>query len=278
VDLSSFRGLVNCSEPVTHESQAQFSNRFRPYGLREDVFWGCYAMAETTFALTHSTDTTTDTAGPEDTASPRDVYVSVGSALPEVEIRIVSDDGSTLADRQLGEIHVRTPFTFAGYFNDPDSTAGAFTDGWYRTGDVGYLARDALYVLDRRKDVMIVGGVNVFPSDLEEVISSCEGVVPGRASAFSAFDASLQTERVVVLLETDARDSAGRQAVLVDARRRVLATFQIANFEIHAVPPGWLVKSSAGKISRAQNRDKWQREHGPPPSLPAAAGAPNREI
>jgi acyl-CoA synthetase (AMP-forming)/AMP-acid ligase II len=261
VDLSSLRGLVNCSEPVTHASQELFSKRFRSHGLRDDVFWGCYAMAETTFAVTHGKDADLDAVGPAG-ASVGATRVSVGTPLPNVELRIVSDDGTTLPDRRLGEIQVRTPFTFSGYFNDPESTDEAFVDGWYRTGDVGYRVGDALYVMDRRKDVMIVGGVNIFPRDIEETVSSLPGVISGRVAAFAEFDLRLQTERAVVLCESDLDDPVREQALVIEARQKLLAAFQIASFEVHVVPPGWLVKSSAGKISRTQNRMKWLGEQG----------------
>jgi acyl-CoA synthetase (AMP-forming)/AMP-acid ligase II len=258
VDLSSLRGLVNCSEPVTRSSQTLFAERFARHGLTRDVFWGCYAMAETTFALTHGEPTDAghiDPLGPTngELSSPQ---VSVGRALPGVELRVAADDGSPLPDRELGEVLVRSPFTFSGYFNDPEATRRAFVDGWYRTGDLGYAVGDAYYILDRLKDVMIVSGVNVVPRDIEELVSSVEGVIPGRVAAFSVFDQRVETERIVVLFESTEGGRAGDQLVL-EVRQRVLAAFQIANFDTHAVPAGWLVKSSAGKIARRANREKW---------------------
>lgn len=265
IDLSSFRGLVNCSEPVTDDSQQLFAERFRSYGLRANVFWGCYAMAETTFALTHGTFDDSgylDPIGPEDTQLRAEAQVSVGRALPQVRIRVVSTEGDELPDRRIGELYVQSPFTFAGYFNDPDATAAAFDDGWYRTGDVGYRVGDAFYVIDRKKDVMIVGGVNVFPRDVEDLVSAVDGVIPGRASAFSDFDPRVQTERIVVLLESTLEECGAHEELVLNVRQRILAAFQIANFEVHVVTPGWLVKSSAGKISRRANREKWSSRVG----------------
>lgn len=265
VDLSSLRGLVNCSEPVTHESQQTFLHRFGSHGLARDVFKGCYAMAETTFALTHGEPdhpAYLDPVGPVDgTRSPSPAgYVSVGTPLPGVELAIVDpDDGAPLPDRMVGEIWTRSPFTFTGYFNQPDATSEALTeDGWYRTGDLGYRVDDAYYVAGRRKDVLIVGGVNVFPQDLEDLAGSVEGVQPGRASAFSTFDPRVQSERIVILAEADRAGQRPEQEVRVEIRQRVLAALQVANFSVEIVPPGWLVKSTSGKMARAANRDKWR--------------------
>lgn len=262
VDLTNFRGLVNCSEPVTRAAQQAFLERFTPYGLREDVFWGCYAMAETTFALTHGTPHDAgalDPEGPSDgTVVRAGPQISVGQPLPGVELKIVNQEGEVLPDRHVGEIWARSPFTFTGYHNDPEATAEAFSDHWYRTGDLGYKVGEALYVTGRRKDVLIVGGVNVFPQDIEDLVSDVEGVHPGRVSAFSTFDERVQTERIIILAEAaSGEEIPDHQDLVIAIRQRVLAGFQIANFRVHIVPHGWLVKSSSGKMSRAASRRKW---------------------
>jgi acyl-CoA synthetase (AMP-forming)/AMP-acid ligase II len=261
VDLSSLRGLVNCSEPVTRTSQERFRERFAPYGLRQDVFWGCYAMAETTFALTHGTaadDGYLDAEGPADgTVLAEPCQVSVGRPLEGVELRITGSDGKPLADRHVGELCARTPFNFNGYYNDPEATAAAHSDGFYRTGDLGYRVGDSYFVVGRKKDVLIVGGSNIFPADIEEIVGATEGVIAGRVSAYSRFDPSVQTERVTILYES-AVDDDGAAAVLVAIRQRVAAAFGLTVFDAWGVPPGWLIKSSSGKMARGANRTKWE--------------------
>ncbi len=263
LDLSSLRTLVNCSEPVTHSSQQRFVQRMAPHGLREDVFTGCYAMAETTFALTHGEPddpASLDPIGPSNGARSNDgdPYVSVGRPLDGVEIRVV-DGGEECPERRIGEIWVRSPFNFRGYLGDDEATERAFSDDWYRTGDLGYRIGDAYYITGRSKDVLIAGGVNVFPGDLENVVGEVDGVHPGRAVAFSRFDPRAQTERITVLAESDLEGQEATKAV-VEIRQRLLAAFQIANFDVALVPPGWLVKSSSGKMARPANRAKWEAE------------------
>ncbi len=263
VDLGRLRALVNCSEPVTLESQRRFFERFAAHGAREDMFRGCYAMAETTFALTDGTpadDGYLDAEGPTDASSLRGrTQVSVGSALPGVELRVVADDGRDLPDRAVGELWARSPFNFAGYHEEPEATTASHVDGWYRTGDLGYRVGAAYYVVGRKKDLLIVSGVNVFPQDLEDLVSGLDGVIAGRVSAFSEFDDRLQTEQVTLLFETDLPEDEARR-VMITARQVLLASFQIANFQVHPVAPGWLVKSSSGKMARAANRQKWAEE------------------
>ena len=165
--------------------------------------------------------------------------------------------GHELPDRVVGELHVRAPFTVDGYYNDPEATKTSFEAGWYRTGDLGYRANEALYVVGRKKDMMIVGGVNVLPQDVEELVSGVEGVIPGRVTSFSDFDSNAETERIWILFESDLEEGAARDRLVITVRQRVLAAFQVANFGVHVVAPGWLVKSSSGKIARNANRTKW---------------------
>lgn len=264
VSLESLRALVNCSEPVTHRSQELFHRRFEPYGLSNNVFKGCYAMAETTFALTHGDaddPTALDPVGPVDgTVTGDGPNVSVGRPLTGVELKIVSSEFEELPDREVGEILVRSPFNFSGYYNDPESTNNSHVEGWYRTGDLGYLADDQVFVVGRKKDVLIVAGVNVFPQDIEDLVSQVDGVHTGRVSVFAAFDGRLQTERVVVLAESDEHATNSRRGIVQDIRQRVLAAFQIGNFDVSLVPRGWLVKSTSGKMARSANHDKWTRQ------------------
>lgn len=285
LDLSSLRALVNCSEPVTHDSQQAFLDRYSGQGLADDVFKGCYAMAETTFALTHGTSDDpayVDVRGPDAGArSPvGSGYVSVGRPLPGVRLRVVDpQDGRDLPDGSVGEIWTRSPFNFAGYFHDHDATQRAFVDGWYRTGDLGYRRDGAYYVAGRLKDVLIVGGVNVFPQDIEDMVSDLDAVQSGRVSAFSTFDPRVQTERIVILAETLETDETVRRQVGQEIRQRVLSAFQIANFELQLVEPGWLVKSTSGKMARGANRAKWLEQHAPTgpssPRLPPGSGEPS---
>jgi fatty-acyl-CoA synthase len=264
LDLSSLRALVNCSEPVTLTSQQRFVERLQPYGLREDVFKGCYAMAETTFALTHGEPddpASLDSVGPSNGARSNhgEPYVSVGRPLDGVEVRVVDEEGDDCPDRRIGEIWVRSPFNFRGYLGDDEATERAFSNDWYRTGDLGYRVGDAFYITGRLQDVLIVGGVNVFPGDLENVVGEVAGVHPGRAVAFSRFDPRAQTERITVLAESHLEGQEGMRAV-VEIRQRLLSAFQIANFDVALVPAGWLVKSSSGKMARPANKAKWEEQ------------------
>lgn len=262
VNLSSVRALVNCSEPVTNESQERFAARFEPHGLPAHVFWGCYAMAETAFAVTHGTSSDSgylDRIGPANAEWARvssQPFVSVGRPIGGVELMAVDETGASVADRRVGELWVKAPFMFHDYFRNPSATAAAFVDGWYRTGDLGYRAGGEWFVCGRSKDAIILAGVNIWPSDVEQLASSIPGVVAGRVAAFAVFDRDLQTERLIVLAETSTQPPA--HATLLSRIRQVIAgSLDVTLFDVHLVPSGWLIKSSSGKIARGVNREKW---------------------
>lgn len=252
LDLSSLRGLVNCSEPVSLESQWAFRKRFERLGLPARVFMGCYAMAETTFALTsglESDENYLDTS----TSTNR---VSVGRPLEGVSMQTRDDCGDPLGNEAVGEIWVKSPFNFIGYHNDPDANKNVIVDGWYLTGDLGYSVDGEWFVVGRSKDILIVGGVNVYPQDVEAIVSDVDGVQSGRVVAFSHFDAERQTERVVVLAESTFSGIDAR-AAMTEARQRLRASLDMANFHVELVPPGSLVKSTAGKMARSENKERW---------------------
>ncbi|HEV3036379.1 MAG TPA: AMP-binding protein [Candidatus Angelobacter sp.] len=261
LSLGSLRGLINCSEPVTHVSQELFRERFSPYGLPGNVFWGCYAMAETTFAITYGASSDPgylDFQGPvgAESRSNSRPFVSVGRPLAGVDLKVVSDGGQTCSDRQVGELWVKSPFNLSGYHNNPEATRTALCDGWYKTGDLGYQLDGQFFVSGRKKDMLIVAGANLYPQDIEDEVLKVAGIKLGRVAAFAAFDERLQTEELVVVAETEITGSEGLR-LLSEVRQRLQAAFNISNFSVDLVAPGWLIKSSAGKMARRANREKW---------------------
>jgi acyl-CoA synthetase (AMP-forming)/AMP-acid ligase II len=154
-----------------------------------------------------------------------------------------------------------------GYYGRRDLTEQAFLDGWYLTGDLGYLADGELYITGRKKDLIIVGGKNVYPQDLERLAGDVPGVHPGRVVAFGVFNEQAGTEEVVMIAETDPDEMSGtggdrRQAIAEEIRQRVNRGSDIALRTVFIVERNWLLKTSSGKIARAANRDKYLRETG----------------
>ena len=245
VDLSSLRGVVNCSEPVLAHSHAAFLERFAPYGVGDDQLATSYAMAENTFAVTSGGFGTPLVNGER--------VVSSGRALPDTEIEIVDPDGLPVAEGETGEIVLRSPSLMEGYDGNDEATAAAMQGGRYCSGDLGYLKDGELFVTGRAKDLVIVGGRNIYPQDVELVAERVPGVIAGRVVAFGVPDEALGTEAIVVLAESDAEGGA-TAAVKRGIHDAVAAATEVVPHDVRIVAPRTLRKSSSGKIARGENR------------------------
>jgi acyl-CoA synthetase (AMP-forming)/AMP-acid ligase II len=254
LSLSRVRAFINCSEPVLEASQRQFLERFAPIGARPDQLGASYAMAENVFAVTQ----TPIGRPPRLDVVDATTFVSCGPAIPGTAVRI---DGG-LPDRQVGEIQLRSDCMLRGYHGRPDLDAGLFHDGWYRTGDLGYLLAGELYVVGRKKDLIISAGKNLHPHDLEVVVHSVAGVHPGRAAVFGIADEVEGTELVAVVAEVDSEDPIVRKAIGAAIRAALVAQAGVVASYVHLVGPQWLLKTSSGKVARSANREKWLSERG----------------
>jgi fatty-acyl-CoA synthase len=274
-DLSSLRLLINCSEPVRASSMNEFQNAF---AIRHSVLQSSYAMAENVFAVTQSD---IDSAGPrtvwvdvqqfrsahrvvpvaENTAGTL-LFTSSGRLLPNQQIRIVTDSGEDAHSDSVGEIAIHSDCLFTGYYNRPDLTAPAFVDGWYCTGDLGFLLDGELYVVGRKKDLLIVGGENIYPQDIEEIVGTHPSIRDGRVIAMGVYNPDLGTQDIVVVAEVERADLRDEAAELErQIRSSIVAGLGIAVKSIILKPPKWIVKSTAGKAARSATKEKLVREH-----------------
>jgi len=276
LDLSSLRAFINCSEPVRHRSHQYFLERFGRLGVRAEHLQACYAMAETTFAVTQTElgrpvrvdrvqarpFATEHRALPVPGDAPEAevlTFVSCGPIIEDMEIRIAE----VSEDRRVGEIQIRGGSRIPGYGVDGRLGLEAFTqEGWYRTGDLGYRVDGELFVCGRAKDLIIHRGHNVYPNDVEEVVAEVPGCKPGRIVVFGLFDETSGTEEIIVMLEPE-----GSGVDMAELRRKVREQvwmrLNVAVTDVDVVEPGRLLKSTSGKLSRSSNRELYleRREH-----------------
>jgi malonyl-CoA/methylmalonyl-CoA synthetase len=146
---------------------------------------------------------------------------TVGLPLPHVEVRILDELGRPVADEATGELWVRGPNVCDGYWRRPDVSAAAFREGWFRTGDIGHRARDGYITLEgRRSDLIISGGFNIYPREIEELLLEQPGV---REAAVTGAADALRGEVPIAYLVADASLDEG---VLEERMRSQLASFK----------------------------------------------------
>jgi acyl-CoA synthetase (AMP-forming)/AMP-acid ligase II len=274
VDLSSLRVVTNCSEPVRWESHVAFYERFKGFGLKSEALQTSYAMAENVFGVTQSRLGSEPVVEEIDreafmvgrvAKSPFDgrpsmKMMSSGKPLENVKVRVLDENGNEVPERMIGELALHSDCMLTGYFNRPDLTEKAFQEGWYLTGDYGYIAQGEVFVSGRKKDMIIVGGKNIYPQDLESLTYEVPGVHAGRSVAFGMFDEVQGTEEVVIIAEGDSDDPAEQQKLADAIRLHVTKNSAIALRHVKVVGPKWILKTSSGKTARSANKEKFLNE------------------
>jgi long-chain acyl-CoA synthetase len=225
-DLSSLRYISSGGAPLAPEVEREFVERVPGVSIRQG-----YGLTESAALLS------TNPAG-------RERPGSVGLPVPGTEVEIRGEDGRALAPTEIGDVWARSPGVMLGYWNAPETTAEAIQDGWLNTGDVGYLDEDGyLYLVDRKKDLIIRGGFNVYPRDVEDALVEHPQVkmagVVGRPS-------TVHGEEVVAYVSLHG-DAELTPTQLVDWARERIGGYKYPR-QVHIVEAVPL--TSVGKIDR----------------------------
>jgi len=262
-DLSPLVALIACSEPCKPEAFDAFQSRFGSMGLRRYALQTCYAMAETVFAMTQSAvgepvrrlavdrealQAEGNVVPPRPGTEPL-VLLSNGRPVPGCEVRAGAVGG-------VDEICVTAPFLFSGYHNAPEASAEAFDGAWLRTADLGFVDDGEVFVVGRIKDVIIVNGKNIFAHDVEAAVSRLPGIKPGRAVAFGSYNRAAGSEQLVVVAER-LDETVPDETLIRAVNNAVQLEVSIGCGDVRIVEPGWLVKTTSGKISRSENARKY---------------------
>jgi len=273
LDLSRLRIALNGAEPVDADSVRAFVAAAEEHGMRPGAVFPAFGMAEVGIAGTFPEPLAglrTDrvdrrvleseryAAPVDDGAEHAKEYALLGTPIPGLEIRVVDPtDDRPLADREVGELQIRGTSATPGYYRNPEATAAAFRDGWLCTGDLAYLLDGQLVVCGRIKDVIIVGGRNIFPEDVERAAGDIEGVRAGNVIAFG-IEGRRGQEAMVVVAETKGEgDLAAVRRQVHDAAKRVTG---LPPQDIVFVEPGALPKTSSGKLQRTLCRQQYQAD------------------
>jgi fatty-acyl-CoA synthase len=272
-DLSSLKMITNCSEPVTAGAQEAFIEAFAGCGITRRQLHSCFAMAETTFAITTTTgragqrvvdvDPGSLIIGGEVRPGARRLVCS-GVPITGTRVRISSDSEAALPENRFGRIQTSSPSLASRYFKDRVDLSSNISDGFFNTGDLGFLQDDHLFVVGREDDMIVAHGVNHDPAAIEESMIDLEGVIPGRVAVFGAPVRDAATNDVVVLCESRFTRQTETEALEARIKQHILARFNFLPAIVRAQASGSLVKSSSGKMARSVIRREFLQESARP--------------
>ena len=278
LDLSSLTLALSGAEPVDPKAVDAFTAAAGRFGLPDGAFFPAFGMAEVAIAGTFPRrgqglrcDTVdrevlerSRVAKPVEITDPDDLAVRarrlplLGTAVPGLEMRVVDPDTrEEVAERHVGELLLRGTSVTPGYYKRDDATAALFHDGWLCTGDLAYVLDGELVLCGRIKDVIIVGGRNVFPEDIERAVGGLGGVRAGNVIAFGQ-DGYKGKETVVVVAEV--REGEDLETVREAIHHRTLEVCGLPPRDVMMVRPGTLPKTSSGKLQRARCRELYLAE------------------
>ncbi len=264
LDLSRWRVAFNGAEPVQARTLEQFAQRFVKCGFKAEAWLPCYGLAESTL-LAAGRKTSSPTPSPIPVRVGK-LGLPVSCGPPALDTRITihhRETGALLEDGQEGEIHVRSPSVALGYWRNEAATAAAFPQaGTLRTGDLGSLRDDELYVTGRLKDLIIIRGRNLYPHDVETCVAACLPAALG-ANAIAAFEFTGNGSGTLGLLieaprtwVSGLRKENGEIATCVRSIREAVAeSFEVAADLIAFVAPGEFPRTSSGKVQRSACRE-----------------------
>jgi acyl-CoA synthetase (AMP-forming)/AMP-acid ligase II len=264
-DLSSIRAFINCSEPCKATTFDRFFERFRESGIRRESLQVCYAMAENVFAVTQTPiDQPVSVLSVEhDAFAKGDIIevrngdglniVSCGAPVDGVEIEIRDAGGSPVMPDRVGEVCIRSPFMFEGYYKLEEKTRERLRAGWYHSGDMGFLRGGELYVTGRMDDMLIVNGRNYYAHEIESLVNGVQGAIPGRNVAIGVNDE--RTDATVVIILAECRPEVDDAALALEIKRIVLESLGLAVYSVVPLDAGEMIKTTSGKISRSKNKE-----------------------
>ncbi|MGD1205804.1 thioester reductase domain-containing protein [Mycobacterium seoulense] len=274
IDLSCLESIVVGAEPLRAGTFTRFRERFAPYGLDPNALTGAYGMAENTLIVSLRGRQTlalnkraleqnlarVEKAQPQN--SNQAPVVSCGKPIDGNVVRIVDpESGRALGEGRVGEVWLDGPSKGGGYWNRPELTTEAFAaripgddeHTYLRTGDLGFLYEGELFVCGRSKDLIIVRGVNCYPSDIEGIVERSAPEVRGGCVAAFAVEHDEQEALTVVAEVRDAQ-------ALPDGKALARAIRRHGHIDPHAiafVPPHSIPKTTSGKIRRSSTRQLW---------------------
>lgn len=250
-DLSCVRAIINGGEAISARSARRFLQMLEPAGLPATAMWPAWGMAETSSGVVYSERFSVETA------SDNDSFVELGRPIADIRLRIVDENNRALPEGEIGHLHVQGAMVTVGYHENPEANAEVFTnDGWFNTGDLGFLRDGRLTLTGRAKDIIIINGANYASHEIESLVEELPFIDRSYTAACAVRHEGSDTDQLAVFFHL--LPGTDERAALRQVRSKILREMGVN--PDHLVPVGRadIPKTGLGKIQRS----KLTEQHG----------------
>ena len=245
-NLSSIRFMLNGAEQIVAATSRQFLRLLAPFGLSSDVMIPAWGMAEVSSGITYSHDFSILST------SDNDSVVNLGQPIPGTSLRIVNQDNKVLSEGEIGFLQVQGSSVTKGYYQNKRANEEAFTkDGWFNTGDLGFLQEGCLTITGRKKDVIIVNGANYYSHEIEAAVEELSSVEVSYTAACGVSVAGKNTEELVIFFVPSLSKQNQLPSLLKKIREKVVKQCGINPSYLIPLEKEIIPKTSIGKIQRS---------------------------
>ncbi len=246
-NLSSMRFILNAGEAIVAKTARRFLELLSPQGLPASAMRPAWGMSETSSAVAFSNQFSLEST------DDRDAFVEVGSPIPGISMRIVDSNDQVVEQEAIGRLQVKGVSVTSGYYQNPELNREVFTeDGWFNTGDLGFLKGGRLTITGRAKDTIIVNGLNYYSHEIEAVVEEIEGVEVSYTAACAVRTPDSNSDQLAIFFHTAVSEPNRLALVLKDLRASVLKKIGLNPNYLIPVEKETIPKTEIGKIQRSQ--------------------------
>jgi acyl-CoA synthetase (AMP-forming)/AMP-acid ligase II len=253
-DLSSVKSLLNTAEPIVPQTDQRFLELLQPHGLSANVMYSSWGMAETSSGVTLSNEYLLDSSQNIEAS-----FVELGSPIAGVSLRIVNQNHEIVEEKTIGYLQVKGATLTQGYYQNSEANEEAFSeDGWFNTGDLGFLDRGRLTITGRTKDVIIVNGNNCYSHEIESAVEEVEGVEVSYTAACGIRQPGSNTDQLLIFFHTAIIENEGLLKLIKEIQKSVVRKIGISPAYLIPVSQETIPKTSIGKIKRSQLKQQFE--------------------
>lgn len=246
-DLSSMRFIINAGEPIVTKISRSFLKLLRRYGLPTNAIHPGFGMSETSSGITYSDSFSLETSSDDA------LFVELGLPIAGASLRIVDENEQIVTEGTIGSLQVKGASVTSGYYQNPQANKEVFTpDGWFNTGDLGFLSQGRLTITGRQKDVIIINGLNYYCHEIEAAVEEVKGVEVSYTAACAVRQPGINTDKLALFFNTSLSDDGNLINLLKEIRTSVVSKVGINPDYLIPVNQEIIPKTAIGKIQRSQ--------------------------